>query len=225
MTTLNFLLAHAVARTLQPGDEIVVTQLDHDANVCPWLRIADRPRADGAHAAAAARPTARSTSTRWRSTWPATGCGSWPSRWPPTRSARSPTRAASPSSRTPPARWPGPTRVHYAPHRRIDVAMRSASTCCSARRTSSSARTWASPAVRRELFARWPADRVRPAERDAARATASRRARSPRGAGRRDRRGRLPRLARRRRAAGPAAAARSAWTTRSRRIRRPRATR
>jgi cysteine desulfurase family protein (TIGR01976 family) len=40
MTTLNFLLAHAVARTLQPGDEIVVTQLDHDANVSPWLRIA-----------------------------------------------------------------------------------------------------------------------------------------------------------------------------------------
>jgi cysteine desulfurase family protein (TIGR01976 family) len=40
MTTLNFLLAHAVARTLQPGDEIVVTQLDHDANVSPWLLIA-----------------------------------------------------------------------------------------------------------------------------------------------------------------------------------------
>ena len=41
MTTLNFLLAHAVARTLSPGDEIVVTQLDHDANVAPWLRVAE----------------------------------------------------------------------------------------------------------------------------------------------------------------------------------------
>ncbi|HEV3002801.1 MAG TPA: cysteine desulfurase-like protein [Solirubrobacteraceae bacterium] len=41
MTTLNFLLAHAVARTLAPGDEIVVTQLDHDANVSPWLRVAE----------------------------------------------------------------------------------------------------------------------------------------------------------------------------------------
>jgi len=41
MTTLNFLLAHAVARTLQPGDEIVVTELDHDANIAPWLRVAD----------------------------------------------------------------------------------------------------------------------------------------------------------------------------------------
>ena len=41
MTTLNFLLAHAVARTLRPGDEIVVTQLDHDANISPWLLVAD----------------------------------------------------------------------------------------------------------------------------------------------------------------------------------------
>ena len=40
MTTLNFLLAHAVARTLAPGDEIVVTELDHDANIAPWLRVA-----------------------------------------------------------------------------------------------------------------------------------------------------------------------------------------
>jgi cysteine desulfurase family protein (TIGR01976 family) len=40
MTTLNFLLAHAVARTLEPGDEIVVTNLDHDANVSPWLLVA-----------------------------------------------------------------------------------------------------------------------------------------------------------------------------------------
>jgi cysteine desulfurase family protein (TIGR01976 family) len=40
MTTLNFQLAHAVARTLRPGDEIVVTQLDHDANVSPWLLVA-----------------------------------------------------------------------------------------------------------------------------------------------------------------------------------------
>jgi cysteine desulfurase family protein (TIGR01976 family) len=40
MTTLNFQLAHAVARTLEPGGEIVVTQLDHDANVSPWLLVA-----------------------------------------------------------------------------------------------------------------------------------------------------------------------------------------
>jgi cysteine desulfurase family protein (TIGR01976 family) len=41
MTTLNFQLAHAVARTLEPGDEIVVSALDHDANVSPWLLVAE----------------------------------------------------------------------------------------------------------------------------------------------------------------------------------------
>jgi cysteine desulfurase family protein (TIGR01976 family) len=39
-TTINFLLAHAVARTLEPGDEVIVTELDHDANVAPWLLVA-----------------------------------------------------------------------------------------------------------------------------------------------------------------------------------------
>ena len=41
MTTLNFALSRAIARTLSPGDEIVLTRMDHDANVAPWLRIAD----------------------------------------------------------------------------------------------------------------------------------------------------------------------------------------
>ncbi|MFN8377282.1 MAG: cysteine desulfurase-like protein [Anaerolineae bacterium] len=40
MTTLNFGLSRALARTLAPGDEIVLTHMDHDANVAPWLRIA-----------------------------------------------------------------------------------------------------------------------------------------------------------------------------------------
>jgi cysteine desulfurase family protein (TIGR01976 family) len=40
MTSLNFLLTRAFARTLRPGDEIVHTALDHDANVSPWLEIA-----------------------------------------------------------------------------------------------------------------------------------------------------------------------------------------
>jgi cysteine desulfurase family protein (TIGR01976 family) len=40
MTALNFLLSRAFARTLRPGDEIVYTALDHDANVSPWLEIA-----------------------------------------------------------------------------------------------------------------------------------------------------------------------------------------
>jgi cysteine desulfurase family protein (TIGR01976 family) len=40
MTTLNFALSRTVGRTLQPGDEIVCTKLDHDANVAPWLELA-----------------------------------------------------------------------------------------------------------------------------------------------------------------------------------------
>jgi cysteine desulfurase family protein (TIGR01976 family) len=40
MTALNFLLTRAFARTLRPGDEVVVTALDHDANVAPWLELA-----------------------------------------------------------------------------------------------------------------------------------------------------------------------------------------
>ena len=40
MTALNFLLTRSFARTLRPGDEVVVTKLDHDGNVAPWLEIA-----------------------------------------------------------------------------------------------------------------------------------------------------------------------------------------
>ena len=39
MTSMNFLLTRAFARTLRPGDEVLVTRLDHDANVAPWLEI------------------------------------------------------------------------------------------------------------------------------------------------------------------------------------------
>ncbi|MGH3022844.1 MAG: cysteine desulfurase-like protein [Gaiellaceae bacterium] len=41
MTTLNFALTRTVGRELHAGDEIVVTRLDHDANVSPWLHLAD----------------------------------------------------------------------------------------------------------------------------------------------------------------------------------------
>jgi cysteine desulfurase family protein (TIGR01976 family) len=40
MTTLNFALTRTVAREFRAGDEIVVTGLDHDANVSPWLELA-----------------------------------------------------------------------------------------------------------------------------------------------------------------------------------------
>jgi cysteine desulfurase family protein (TIGR01976 family) len=40
MTNLNFNLSRTVGRELRTGDEIVVTRLDHDANVAPWLELA-----------------------------------------------------------------------------------------------------------------------------------------------------------------------------------------
>ena len=40
-TTLNFSLSRALGKTLKAGDEIVLTRMDHDGNVAPWLRIAE----------------------------------------------------------------------------------------------------------------------------------------------------------------------------------------
>ncbi|MGI8605649.1 MAG: cysteine desulfurase-like protein [Gaiellaceae bacterium] len=40
MTTLNFALSRAAGRKFRSGDEILVTRLDHDANVAPWLELA-----------------------------------------------------------------------------------------------------------------------------------------------------------------------------------------
>jgi len=40
MTSLTFGLSRALARSWQPGDEILVTRLDHDANVTPWVLAA-----------------------------------------------------------------------------------------------------------------------------------------------------------------------------------------
>ncbi|MFL6055096.1 MAG: cysteine desulfurase-like protein [Actinoallomurus sp.] len=42
MTTLTYRFAAALARTWRPGDEIIVSRLDHDANVRPWVQAAER---------------------------------------------------------------------------------------------------------------------------------------------------------------------------------------
>ncbi|MBA2392798.1 MAG: cysteine desulfurase-like protein [Ktedonobacteraceae bacterium] len=41
MTSLTLHISRSLARNLNPGDEIVVTRLDHDANIAPWLLIAE----------------------------------------------------------------------------------------------------------------------------------------------------------------------------------------
>lgn len=42
MTTLNFSLSQAIRRALHPGDEILITQLDHESNRGPWLELRDK---------------------------------------------------------------------------------------------------------------------------------------------------------------------------------------
>ncbi len=41
MTSLTFSISRALSREWQPGDEVVVTRIDHDANISPWLRAAE----------------------------------------------------------------------------------------------------------------------------------------------------------------------------------------
>jgi cysteine desulfurase family protein (TIGR01976 family) len=39
MTNLNFMLTRTLGRELRAGDEVIVTRLDHDANIAPWLEL------------------------------------------------------------------------------------------------------------------------------------------------------------------------------------------
>ena len=40
-TNLAFNISRSIGKTLQPGDEIIVTRLDHDANIAPWLALTE----------------------------------------------------------------------------------------------------------------------------------------------------------------------------------------
>jgi cysteine desulfurase family protein (TIGR01976 family) len=42
MTTLTFAVSRAIGRELQPGDEIIVTRLDHAANISPWNALTEK---------------------------------------------------------------------------------------------------------------------------------------------------------------------------------------
>ncbi|MGI6870953.1 cysteine desulfurase-like protein [Amycolatopsis sp. 3B14] len=57
MTQLTYDFSRALAKTWQPGDEVVVTRLDHDANIRPWVQAAE----------------ARGVAVRWVDFDPATG--------------------------------------------------------------------------------------------------------------------------------------------------------
>src|SRR6202161_2280817 len=42
MTSLTFAISRSIGRELKPGDEIVVTRLDHSANFSPWVALEER---------------------------------------------------------------------------------------------------------------------------------------------------------------------------------------
>ncbi len=126
MTTLNFALSRTAARAFQPGDEILVSCLDHDAGVAPWLEIAHDAglvvRHVGLHDDTTLDVADLESKLGPRTTPMPGGCA---------------------SSRTTPARSPGWTRC-TTPRTSRSTSAPSAPICSSARRTSSAARTWAS---------------------------------------------------------------------------------
>ncbi len=161
MSTLNFLLVHAVARTLEPGDEIVTTVLDHDANISPWLQVAEDhglfvrtvPVTDPDLAIdlnaleAALSPRTRIVAFTLASN--AVGTVT------PAR------RIADLAHEAGALAWAD--AVHFAPHRRIDVRKLGVDVLlCSPYKFFGPHMgvAWA----RRQLLESWPADRVRPAD-------------------------------------------------------------
>src|SRR5262245_18637549 len=41
MTSITFAFSRAIGRMLKPGDEIIVSRMDHDANIAPWMMLAE----------------------------------------------------------------------------------------------------------------------------------------------------------------------------------------
>ena len=119
MTSLDFTLSRTAGRDFAPGDEILVSSLDHDGGVAPWLELAhDRDlvvqprRAAARHDARLRRPRAqaRPSARGWSR-----------SRGRRTRSARSSTPRASAELAHEVGALAWIDAVHYAAHEPIDV--------------------------------------------------------------------------------------------------------
>jgi len=160
MTTINFNLVHAFCRTLEPGDEIVVTALDHDANVSPWLlcaqdhdlvvRIADVRDGDLQVEPSALQAVVGPRTKVCAFTLASNGVGTMPDARALADVAHSVGALA----------WMD--CVHYAPHRRIDVKALDADVLlCSPYKYFGPHQGLGF--AREELLQTWPADRVRPA--------------------------------------------------------------
>ena len=160
MTTINFNLVHAFCRTLEPGDEIVLTALDHDANVSPWLlcakdhglvvRFADVRDGDLQVEPSALEAVVGPRTKVCAFTLASNAVGTMPNAQALARVAHSVGALA----------WMD--CVHYAPHRRIDVKALGADVLlCSPYKFFGPHQGLGF--ARQELLESWPADRVRPA--------------------------------------------------------------
>ena len=138
MTALTMRFAATLARDLGPGDEVVCTRLDHDANVSPWVIAAERagatvrfadPEPGTLELPASAVEAALSDRTRWVAV---TAASNAVGTIPDLSGIVAATHAAGARVYV--------DAVHATPHRAID-AESSAATRWSARPTSGSART------------------------------------------------------------------------------------
>jgi cysteine desulfurase family protein (TIGR01976 family) len=160
MTDMTMRFAGAVGRTLAPGDEIVCTRLDHDANVRPWVIHAERngatvrfaePEPDTLELPAAAIEAVLTDHTRWVAV---TAASNAVGTVPDLRGIVDATHAAGARVYV--------DAVHSAPHRRLDVeALDCDALACSAYK-------WFGPHVgilwaRPELLAELQPDKLNPA--------------------------------------------------------------
>jgi cysteine desulfurase family protein (TIGR01976 family) len=162
MTTLNFALSRACAREWKEGDEVVVTRLDHDANVSPWLELAhdlglvvrfadirDDTTLDLDHLAAQLSERTRVVAFPWASNAVGT--------------LTDVARVAELAHRTGALAWVD--AVHYAPHGPIDVAAAGVDVLvCSPYKFYGPHLGLAF--VRAELLERWRPYKVRPASNE-----------------------------------------------------------
>jgi cysteine desulfurase family protein (TIGR01976 family) len=163
MTALTMRFSAAVGRSLRPGEEIVCTRLDHDANVAPWLIAAQRagaqvrfaePDRDTLELPASAVENVLSDRTRWVAVTAASNAaGSIPDLPGIVAAAHAAGARVFVDA------------VHAAPHRQIDVAALD----CDA--LACSAYKWFGPHIgilwgRPELLAEYQPDRLRPSPDD-----------------------------------------------------------
>lgn len=163
MTTLNFQLAHAVARTLDPGDEIVVTALDHDANVSPWLVVAADHGLTVRTAPIRIADGTLDTEALEQLIGPRTRVVAFPLASNALGTVPDAPRIAAAAHRVGALAWAD--GVHFAPHRRIDRAALGVDiVLCSPYKFFGPHLGFA--AIRRDLAESLPADKARPAGED-----------------------------------------------------------